>query len=300
MAKYTVNINQNIWDVALMLYGTVEGVYDLLASNPSLNMVDGVKSGDVLEYHEDFVINEDIVSHLKDNNIVPANGERGVYYKQPPGDVIAILDVSPEDESVSFVASGQGTLIVDWGDNSPLEYIKLTETPAEYIHYFDNVAEVRRVRWYGDFQFELLDMTAFVGSFYPLRPITVDKFTKRATGSIPDGLLLFEGTVKMDLQGSELSTLDPVKDMSLQELDLRGVEFKSESVLDDYLEYVADNYGRRRNCIVRLSAEPSQRGYAAIDKILGEVEWNTPEEWKFYINETLYITENGEESENNI
>lgn len=300
MAIYEVKINQNIWDVALTLYGTIEGVYDLLVSNRTLNMVDGVKKGDMLEYHEDFIINPDIVSYLKDQKITPANGERGVYFKPPPGEVAALLKVSVEDESIAFTASGQGTLIVDWGDNSNLERIPLSTSPVAYEHYFNNQAEERQVRWYGDFQFELLDLTGYKGAFYPLRPITVDKFTMKATDNLFDGLFLFDGTVKINLHGSELDTLKPIQDMSLQELDLTGVDFKSMDVLDDYLEYIASNYGRRRNCKVLLSERPSERGCAAIDKILGEIEWNTPEQWEFYINGDLYTTQNGTESEGNI
>lgn len=38
MAQYKVRSGQNIYDVALTLYGSVEGIFDLLASNSWLNM----------------------------------------------------------------------------------------------------------------------------------------------------------------------------------------------------------------------------------------------------------------------
>lgn len=300
MAVYEVKVGQNIWDVALLLYGTIEGAYDLFASNPRLNMVEGIKRGDRLTYHEDFIVNRDIVTYMRDNGIIPANGERGVYFKRPPGNTVALLDISKEDESVSFSVSGQGELIVDWGDNSELEHITLTDKSNVCKHYFDNEVENRQIRWYGDFQFETLDMSMFSGAFYPLRPIVVDKYIQHATDHIPEGLLLFEGTFKVDLQGSVLNTLMPIKEMSLQELDLTQVEFESPGVIDDYLEYIAGNYGDRRNCIVRLPEAPSEKGINAINKILGEVEWNTPEKWEFYINNELYILENGKESEDDI
>ena len=34
MRTYTVRTGQNIFDVALTLYGSIEGVFDLLVSNP--------------------------------------------------------------------------------------------------------------------------------------------------------------------------------------------------------------------------------------------------------------------------
>ena len=38
MNKYTVRSGQNIFDVSLTIYGTVEGIFDLLISNDWLNM----------------------------------------------------------------------------------------------------------------------------------------------------------------------------------------------------------------------------------------------------------------------
>ena len=38
MAQYKVRNGQNIYDVALTLYGSIEGIFDLLISNEWLNM----------------------------------------------------------------------------------------------------------------------------------------------------------------------------------------------------------------------------------------------------------------------
>ena len=94
MATYKVKLNQNILDIALELYGTIEGVFDLLITNTGLSMNTDLKTGQELEYHEDFILNESVVTGLSDDSIVPANGERHVYYKRPEEDLLVVCDVS--------------------------------------------------------------------------------------------------------------------------------------------------------------------------------------------------------------
>lgn len=70
MLQYKVRSGQNIYDVALTLYGSVEGIFDLLVSNEWLNMDTKLSYGMTLNYHEEFAINKDIVIWIKDNNIL--------------------------------------------------------------------------------------------------------------------------------------------------------------------------------------------------------------------------------------
>ena len=85
--------------------------------------------------------------------------------------------------------------------------------------------------------------------------------------------------------------------MDLQELNLADVYYMNGNVLDDYLEYVVAHYEDRRPCTVYLTSEPSERGYAAIDTILNEPEWNISDTWKFYINNQLYQPNNDTDTE---
>ena len=76
--------------------------------------------------------------------------------------------------------------------------------------------------------------------------------------------------------------------MSLQILDLRHVTFADVAVLDDYFQYIVDNYGSRRNCTVYLSSEPTEKGMKAIETILGEDAWNEAGNWVFNIKDKIY------------
>lgn len=300
MAKYVVKPNQNLFDVALHLYGSIEGIFDLLISNPGLNMTSELSYGQKIEYHESFVLNPSIVNEFENQNITPSTGARKVYFKRPDEDLVFLVGVNPDLVFTSFNASGEGTMIIDWGDNSPLEYVELNVLSQTISHYFDNEVEIRRIKIYGDtntLKFIHLDTTSLGGALLLCKSVIVDEYTCHGQGYSLAGLALMQGTYKVDLQKEAISDLLPIGDMSLQELNLSDVYFVSDDVLDDYLEYIVSHYEERRPCTVYLTSEPSERGYAAIETILNEPEWNVSDTWKFYINEQLYQSINGTDTE---
>jgi hypothetical protein len=289
MATYKVKNGQNIWDVALDLCGTIEGVFDLLISNSWLNIADNLVPGTALEYHEDFVINPGIVSGFRDERLTPANAERHVYHKQPAEPLRFIVNVAPTLQRSSLTLSGDGALLIDWGDNTPLETISLTSAPVKVEHYFDNLTDNRRIRIYGNCRFQTLDASEIGGALLVMTPVTVDEFTSHANGHSLLGLYLFEGTVKLDLRQMYLSDLMPIVGMSLQELDLRQAKFTGpDNALDAYLQAIVANYGHRRSCTVRLDTTPSDAGMEAIRTIINEESWNQDGAWTFIINDTVY------------
>lgn len=295
MAKYIVKPNQNLFDVALHLYGSIEGLFDLLISNPGLSMTSDLAYGQELEYHEEFILNPSIVSEFKNQNITPSSGARKVYFKRPEEDLVFLVGVNADMSLTSLKAAGEGTLIIDWGDNSQLEYVALSSSLQLVEHYFDNDVDERRIRMYGDTQtlkFTQLDTTGLGGALVLCKPVTVDEYACLGRGFSLMGLSLFEGTYKINLRQNMIANLTPIGDMKLQELDLSDVYYMNDDVLDDYLEYIVSHYDDRRPCIVYLTTEPSVRGYTAIDTILNEPEWNVSDTWKFYINNQLYQPSN--------
>lgn len=75
MNKYVTKSGQNIYDIALVLYGSIEGIFDLLISNPSISFDTIFNTGMEVYYHSDFVVNQDIVNWLDTNNIKVKNGQ---------------------------------------------------------------------------------------------------------------------------------------------------------------------------------------------------------------------------------
>lgn len=300
MAVYIVKPNQNLFDVALHLYGSIEGLFDLLISNPDLNMTSELKYGQELTYHDEFVLNESIVTEFKNRGIVPSSSARKVYFKRPDEDLIFLIGVNADMAFTSFKVAGSGTMIIDWGDNSELEYITLAMGLRFVEHYFDNETEKRRIRIYGNtgtLKLTQLDATGLGGALLLCKPIVVDEYVCTNRGYSLVGLSMFEGTYKLNLRSATIDSLLPIGDMHLQELDLTDVRFMHDNAVDDYLEYIVANYADRRPCTVYLTTEPSAIGYAAIDTILNEPEWNVSDTWKFYINNQLYQPNNGTDTE---
>ena len=73
MGKYVVTEGQNLYDIALHLTGSIEGIVDLLICNPVLSLADTLRGGDELFYTDDFVINADVVARYRREQIVPHN-----------------------------------------------------------------------------------------------------------------------------------------------------------------------------------------------------------------------------------
>jgi len=137
MGSYRVVAGQNIYDVALHLYGSVEGIVDLLVNNPALSLETELCSGQELAYTDGFVINADVVAYNEMHGIVPSNGERHVYPKYFTGPFTAAFLLPPALVSAECKVSGTGTLEVDWGDDSAVETVILGHTPCTLRHTFD-------------------------------------------------------------------------------------------------------------------------------------------------------------------
>lgn len=302
MAKYKVQGGQNLFDIALHLYGTIEGLFDLLISNEGIGMNTELLPGMELEYHENFVVNPSIVQQFAAEGIVPANGERHVYHKQINKPLVAIIRCPNELDVFEFSISGEGQMIVDWGDNSELEAITLTHTQQHVEHFFDNEVDQRRIRWYGTFSIMQLDATNMEGDMYLTNELTVDEFISKSNDNVLVGLFLFKGTKMVNLERMLITDLRPIYDMNLTELNLLKVRFQNNDILNDYLVYVSehysvptdDGYKDRDACIVYLDTEPSAQGMAAIQKIISEPAWNTPTKWEFHINDKIYTASDGE------
>ena len=247
-----------------------------------------IPKGTVLEYHDYFVISPGIVSEINNQQLIPANSERKVYFKKTDAPCVMQLIVPTEAIKIAFTWSGEGDVIIDWGDNSPLETIQLKSTVEEYLHYFDNNVDNRIVKIYGDFSLRVWNTSGNEGTLYIIRPIIVDEYISQIGKVNFEGLPLFKDTYLLDLSNRTISDLSPIYDMSLQILDLRNVIFKYPSVLENYLTNLVTNHGNRRACTVYLSEIPTQTGMNAINTIINEVAWNDPNEWVFNINGNIY------------
>lgn len=309
MGKYVVTNGQNLYDVALDLYGSIEGIVDLLMNNTGLSLADDLRAGDKLVYTDDFAINADVVAYNHQHGIVPANGEHSVYPKYFGMPYFALFCLRNTITSAGFGASGNGQIEIDWGDNSPVETIKLSRQFHTYTHIFDNeVREQRKIRWYSKASFVRLDWSNLQASIiYLLRPLMVEELVVRNTSAELHFLPLAEGLYEVNLHGLKTDNLSPlIPCRKLMRLDLTDASIKP-TVIDKYLKQLVSLYGARRNCEVLLPVPPSgiyreperdengrylvALGMEAIWVITHEPSWNEGGAWKFIVGNQIYTIE---------
>ena len=307
MGRYKVTAGQNLYDVALHLYGSIEGIVDLMMCNTDLSLDDNLKVDQELIYSDDFIINADVVAYNEMHGIVPSNGEHHVYPKYFTKPLAAVFSLSPEVLSVKCPVSGVGTVEIDWGDNSDVEVVTLTNKPQALSHIFDNkVRKRRRIRWFTDACFKQVDW----GGLQPaliviLQPMTIEELTIKDATLTLESLQMVSGIYSLNLSGLSCGNLKPIIECrELMELDLTDANVKP-SVLDEYLIALVERYGNRRNCTITLSTEPLgiyrepdrneetgkyniTSGMEAIWVITHEESWNEGGKWRFIINDNEY------------
>ena len=310
MGKYTITVGQNLYDISMHLYGSTEGIVDLMIQNPELSLEDKLKAGNTLQYTDDFTINPDIIAYNKAHGIIPAAGERHVYYKEPSFRKVMEFHLPAGRTSAGITFSGRGKLEMDWGDNSALQEATITANPITLQHNFDNTTpDKRKIRIYGTgLSFEILDITLVqADSAFFLQPVYVEKFILRKAEINIGFLSLLKGTYDMDLAGMATADLTSLlKSKRLMKLNLSNTNLK-ESVLDEFLIGLVRRYEERRNCHILLTLRPSgiyreppcdeagnynpTTGMEAVWILTHEPSWNEAGYWKIQINNEIYTTQ---------
>lgn len=308
MGKYKITVGQNIYDVALHTYGSIEGVTDLMINNENLSLETNLKSGDELIFSDDYIINPEVIAYYQTHHITPSSGERNVYPKEFLLPLLAEIFTKNSEISVGFTFSGSGKMELDWGDNSPVETILLGNR-ATVTHLFDSsVGGQRRIAIYGDVRFKTLDITGLhAENIYLLTPIEVEQLTLCDTTVSLDSVTLMRETYRMNLDGVKTESLLPLlKLKKLMSITLLRSLYK-QSIIDEYLIGLVLQHDNRRNCKIELSTEPSgeyrepgkddnhtyiiKSGMEAIWVLTHEEAWNEGGAWEFRINDKTYIYE---------
>ena len=307
MGKYRVIAGQNLYDIALHIYGSIEGIVDLMMCNTDLSLDATLKVGDELIYSDDFVINADVVAYNEMHGIVPSNGEHHVYPKVFTKPLSVVFSLPTELLNVQCSVSGVGTLEIDWGDNSDTETVNLTDKPRILKHTFDSkVRKRRRVRWFTDAYFKLVDWSGLKpNSLIILRPLPIEELAIKDATLTLDSLQMITGIYSLNLSGLSCGNLKPLAECrGLMQLNLTDARIKP-TVLDELLIAMVERYGNRRNCEVTLTAVPTgvyqeparntdigkyiiTSGMEAIWVITHEESWNEGGKWKFIINDKEY------------
>lgn len=190
MDQYTVKTGQNIFDVAVTIYGGIEGLFDLLVCNEGLSVDTRLKRGQVLNCHKAYSVDGAVKEWAGAVSPHVANGEpegrQGSVQEQivelgGPADATPVLLLACGSGDVSlFVSPLFSHSYIDWGDMTGVEECAKGWT----IHRYDNGA-THNVVVYGARRFAGLDLSKVRGFVYPLCNINADNYTG------PDSPLIF-------------------------------------------------------------------------------------------------------------
>ena len=310
MGKYKVTQGQNLYDVSLHIYGSIEGILDLLVNNASLSLDKELCSGEELLYTDDYLINREVAAYYDTHGIVPASGQRQVYPKYFTLPKTLEIYIPGKEINAGFTLSGEGVLEADWGDNSPVEIIRVSDTRQSVSHIFDSPATggKRKITLYMSASLKSLDISGLrLLALYILKPVYVERLIVCDTASGLESLPLFEGLFFLSLDRVRTENLMPLVELKgLMNLYLDGFVYRQPTI-DAYLIALVKRHGGRRNCHIRMQTVPSG-SYAEPDKddhnryiltsgmeavwvLTHEPAWNEGGSWEFIINDTKYTYE---------
>lgn len=306
MGKYIVTQGQNIYDVALHIYGSVEGVTDLLVNNEFVSFDTDLNTGDELVYSDDYQINKEVVAYYKMHGITPASGEQHVYPKIFTLPKTIEVYMSAKEIGVEFSVSGNGKIEVDWGDNSEVQTITLSDKITLFSHLFDStVGNKRHVSMYMQGYIKQLDISGLRPiELYILKSLSIERFTLNNATLLIDALPMLGDVFGVSLDGLKTNDLTPLLELKkLMSLSLMQTMYRQPTI-DAYLIGLIERHDNRRNCKVMMTVEPSGEykeprkdsnnrylltsGMEAIWVLTHEPAWNEGGAWEFIINETTY------------
>lgn len=228
MDSYISKSGQNIFDIALTLYGTIDGIFDLLASNPEsingepLTVNTNIPAGTVLYYHSEYVVNANMANWINDNIVKVQNGNHYFEYKTPKDALKQWIDKNGEfdkdtdfgrmtEEEIeqwwelvtrtSLIIKQSGALssitaklrtncamIIDWGDTTEMEIHTTDDGKFTSEHCYEDSGE-HIIRIYGELRCEWLDLSGVSGVYYPINIIYTDAFNSNITDETINSLI---------------------------------------------------------------------------------------------------------------
>lgn len=306
MGKYKVIQGQNLYDVALHIYGSIEGVTDLLVNNECLSFDTDLRAGDELAYSDDYQINEEVTAYYGTHGITPASGEQHVYPKYFTLPKTIEVYTSNKEIGVEFSVSGSGRIEIDWGDNSKVQVITLSDNVEVVKHLFDSTIGGKRcISLYMQGYIKVLDISGLHPiELYILKPLSVERFALDNATLTIDALPMLGDVFAMTLDGLKALDLTPLVELkNLMSLSLMQTVFRQPTI-DAYLIGLVERHDNRRNCKVAMTVQPSGQyrkpgkdsnnryllssGMEAIWVLTHEEAWNDGGAWKFIINGTTY------------
>lgn len=289
-STYIAAPNQNIYDIAVDIHGTIDGVSDLLVNNSWLTLDIDIKGGDKITYTSGVTLDEYEAERLDMFGVVPATQNRNTYYRPKLSgkkfDVFLNKDVLSFDCIIEF--DGEQEISVDWGDNSDIEVFK--SSPAQISHSFYGEEGVERtIRFYikTDEVINIDIKTEDLINIMVYNSINTRFFSTKSNMGDVRFFNLLTGIQRITASNISPETLAPLsKLITIQDLDITSSKIKPKQ-LDEFFISLVKNYGERLPATIKTTTKPNgdfkepniknmpQNGMEAVWMLVNEPAWNT-------------------------
>lgn len=288
-STYIVKRNQNIYDVAVQIYGSVEGLFDLLISNEGLSMDSELAEGQELVYHELFIQNKAILDKLTEDGITLANGLAREIPMISLGNLQFIMGVKAKKNvnAVVMKVDGEGPITVDWGDGVFEDNDLIKGNKQTFTHLYTKT-ETCKMFVSADNSITGLDIRGIEGIIYLQECYDSLVSYAESKDNIEEGGI---GLIGNQLKRMTLINKPDFNAMCLEKFDLAylnlsGASFQGTSIYD----YMVS----RKNNSATLSGGEIHLTESFLDTATIEVVYdlvNNPdngEKWIVYIDDTVF------------
>lgn len=316
-STYIATENQTIYDIAIDIHGTIDGISDILVNNPSLSVDSDVFGGMKITYTSGQTIEQNVVEQLDAMNIIPTNPIRYIYPKAKPHGNIVDIYINKDSSVFSCIQENTGYIIyADWGDNSDIEKI-LPSTNLIY-HQFDLTDDVslghRKIRFYIQNNKNKDSVISFSfndgenKSVVLYNSLTSNYYIDNSKLDNIDFLRLMTNIKKITLNNVSVSSIYRLSYIeSFTELNLLSKDIRP-SDIDKLFMSIIENYGQRLPATISISVSPTgeykeptkskageyiiKNGMEAVWVLVNEESWNSDYyKWKIIIDDIIYTKE---------
>lgn len=284
---YTVKKSQNIYDVAVQIYGSIEGLFDLLISNENLAVDSELKEGQELLFHPMFIQNSQILNKLNSDKIILANGT----IKETPvinlDNVQFIIEVQAnEGVTETMKISGYGPIVIDWGDS-----VEVGELPKDievaFAHPYRHTC-ILKLFVSSDNPIVSLDVRGISGRIYLQECFNYlasyaenqDNIEEGCIGLIGKQLKKLTLINKLDFDAMVLERFD------LSYLNLTGATFRNESITNYILSRQEKGSSLGGGEIYLSESSLSTQAIEAIYDLVNDER--NGDKWTVFVDDTVF------------
>ena len=311
IGKYTVGQNQTIFDIAIDIHGSIDGIFDILANNDSLSFDEELAVGSEILFSNYQNENSFISDLLDARDIIPSSEVRYIYPLQPQEkhlvNVLSIkLDASIEAIELSIGVSGEA--VIDWGGSEDFDFINHESVEIHKILHNSSLnTPYRVISIKSDNPFiemsKLKINNVDIEAVYVFtEELKVGDFVIDSCGPLSiefSKLLVSDNFV---VSNANVIDLTPLIYSELNNVSILSDKIKN-SVIDNFFLDIVKNNQRHGDVIMRFSVMPTGEYKEPVDKanitvpaeamwwLVNNPEWNDIMGWTIVINGKTYKKE---------